>query len=188
MRIKSSELNSILKSKGEKNIKRTYYDRLKEAISTGFNFSNDSVVVSKDSIVIDFNEVYFLSHNDLLRIHFKSLYRYIKLWKDRVKYVFSNEDLSVWEESKKNKLKIEFLYVTKNNDYLDYDSTVGSFKFIMDGLTEAGIIIDDSMEYVPLVLSKQKKNNKKNSIKVVITVLKEEDYDKCFSDKFNEFK
>jgi len=187
MKISKSDLNKIIKNSKNNKVKvqRTYYDRLEEAIKTGFVFSKDEIEISSKSIVFKFNDVVFLSHNDILRIHFKRMYRYIKLWKDRVKELCKDRDFSEWEFNKNSPMKIEFLYNTKNNEFLDYDSTIGSFKFILDGFTENGIIVDDSMDYVPIILSKQRKNKNKNSIYVVITPLDLKDYENYFSEKFN---
>ncbi len=187
MKISKSDLNKIIKNSKNNKVKvqRTYYDRLEEAIKTGFVFSKDEIEISSKSIVFKFNDVVFLSHNDILRIHFKRMYRYIKLWKDRVKELCKDRDFSEWEINKNSPMKIEFLYNTKNNEFLDYDSTIGSFKFILDGFTENGIIVDDSMDYVPIILSKQRKNKNKNSIYVVITPLDLKDYENYFSEKFN---
>lgn len=189
MRINQKELNKIIKNKNTNNSKlnkpkRTYYDRLDEAIKTGFVFSNDEVKISSESIVFKFNDVVFLSHNDILRIHFKRMYKYIKLWKDRVKEICKDKDFSEWSINKDYPIKIEFLYNTKNNEFLDYDSTIGAFKFILDGFTENGVIMDDSMDYVPIILSKQRKNKKNNSIYVVITPLNLNEYENYFSKEF----
>ena len=189
MKISQKDLNKIIKNKSTKNtklpkIKRDYYDRLEEAIKTGFVFSKDEIFINEKSVIIKFNDVVFLSHNDILRIHFKRMYRYIKLWKDRVKEICKEKDFSTWECNKKKPMKIEFMYNTKNNEFLDYDATIGAFKFILDGLTENGVIVDDSMDYVPIILSKQNKNKDNNSIYVVVTSLDMENYENYFSDEF----
>lgn len=193
MKINQKDLNKLIKNntnlinnnnKTIKKVKRTYYDRLEDAIKTGFVFSNDEIIINKYSIIFKFNDVVFLSHNDILRIHFKRMYRYIKLWKERVKSICKDKDFSEWHEFQDKPMKIEFLYNTKNNEFLDYDSTIGAFKFILDGLTENKIIVDDSMNYVPIILSKQLKNKEKNSIYVVVSILDIEKYNDYFSDEF----
>ena len=162
---------------------RTYYDRLEDAINYGFNFDNDIFIQEEDSLILKFNDVYFLSHNDILRIHFKRLYKYIKLWKERVKSISKKIDINKWENVKNKLLKIEFIYVNNNNEFLDYDSTIASFKFILDGLTESKIIIDDNQDHVPIILSKQLKSKEKNSIIVIITVLNQEEINNYFSEE-----
>lgn len=187
MKISQKDLNKLIKnSKSNKpnKVKRTYYDRLEEAIKTGFVYSKDEIEISSEYIIFKFNDVVFLSHNDILRIHFKRMYRYIKLWKDRVKELCKDKDFSKWDVNKNKPMKIEFLYNTKNNELLDYDSTVGAFKFILDGFTESGVIVDDSMEHVPIILSKQRKNKDNNSIYVVITPLNINEYNNYFSEEF----
>lgn len=189
MKISQKDLNKIIKNKSSTTkslgkVKRTYYDRLEEAIKTGFIYSKDEIEISEKCIILKFNDVVFLSHNDILRIHFKRMYRYIKLWKNRVKEICKDKNFECWENNKSKPMKIEFLYNTKNNEFIDYDSTMGSFKFILDGLTESGIIVDDSMDYVPVILSKQIKNKECNSIYVVITSLDMEKYENYFSEEF----
>lgn len=196
MKISKKELNSLLKNKEKvkKNInnknkietkKRTYYDRLNDAIKFGFNFREDKITINNKSAILHFNNVYLLSHNDILRINFKMMYKYIKLWKERVAHLVNKVSLEEWQETKSKKIKIEFLYTTKNSQCLDYDSTVGAVKFIIDGLTESSVIFDDSIEFIPVVLSRQKRTEGNNSLTVVLTPITEEEYETYFS---NEFK
>lgn len=177
--ISSNEFKKIQNKKTA----RTYYDRLEDAINYGFNFDNDIIIQKEESLVIKFNNVYFLSHNDILRIHFKRLYKYIKLWKERVIYISKKIDTNLWEPIKNQPLKIEFIYLNNNNEFLDYDSTIASFKFILDGLTESKIIIDDNQQHIPIILSKQIKSKDNNGIILIITPLKEEEINNYFSNE-----
>lgn len=175
--ISASEFKKIKNKKTS----RTYYDRLEDAVNYGFNFDKDSFIQKENSLILKFNDVYFLSHNDILRIHFKRLYRYIKLWKNRVIELSKKIDITKWEKIKNKKLKIEFIYINNNNEFLDYDSTIASFKFILDGLTESKIILDDNQDNIPIILSKQIKSIDSNSIIVILTPLEDSDIDNYFS-------
>ncbi len=175
--ISASEFKKIKNKKTS----RTYYDRLEDAVNYGFNFDKDSFIQKENSLILKFNDVYFLSHNDILRIHFKRLYRYIKLWKNRVIELSKKIDMTRWEKLKNKKLKIEFIYINNNNEFLDYDSTIASFKFILDGLTESKIILDDNQDNIPIILSKQIKSIDSNSIIVILTPLEDSDIDNYFS-------
>lgn len=177
--------SSDFKKMQTKKKSRTYYDRLEDAINFGFNFDKDIIKQDENSLIIEFNEVYFLSHNDILRIHFKRLYRYIKLWKERVINISKKIDKNNWDLIKINPLKIEFIYVNNNNEFLDYDSTIASFKFILDGLTESEIIIDDNQNHVPIILSRQLKSKDKNAIILVITPIQDIDINNFFSIQSN---
>ena len=184
--MKMSEKDFKSLSKGKKKKPRTCYDRLNEAVKTGFDFKNDKIILSEKSIVLNFKGVALLSHNDILRIKFDVMYRYIKLWKERVAYLVEQVSLNEWEKNKVKKLKIEFLYTTKNKQCLDYDSTIGAVKFVIDGLTESSVIFDDSIEFVPVVLSRQKQTKEENSLIVVITPIEEQEYEKYFSEEFKK--
>jgi len=189
----SKDLELLLKSKSNKSEsqslsknKRTYYDRLEDAIRDGFDFKDDKISINEKSMVLVFNRVCLLSHNDILRIQFKRMYRYISLWKKRVINLVDTVDLKEWEKNKVKKIKIEFLYITNNKQYLDYDSTVGAVKFIIDGLTKSSAIFDDSLEFIPVILSRQQKTQGDNSLIVVLTPIEEEEYEKYFSEEFKK--
>jgi hypothetical protein len=184
MKMSEKDLNSLMKPSKKK--ARTYYDRLDEAVTTGFNFKNDSIVLNENSMVLNFSGVYLLSHNDILRIQFKKMYRYISLWKERVGNLIEDVSLKEWEKNKIKKIKIEFLYTTQNKQCLDYDSTVGAVKFVIDGLTESSVIFDDSIEFIPVVLSRQKKTRGENALMVVLTPIEEEEYENYFSEEFKK--
>jgi len=193
MRMSSKDLELLLKSKSNKSEsqslsknKRTYYDRLEDAIRDGFDFKDDKISINEKSMVLVFNRVCLLSHNDILRIQFKRMYRYISLWKKRVINLVDTVDLKEWEKNKVKKIKIEFLYITNNKQYLDYDSTVGAVKFIIDGLTKSSAIFDDSLEFIPVILSRQQKTQGDNSLIVVLTPIEEEEYEKYFSEEFKK--
>lgn len=192
------DLNKIIKNKNtkikinddseKKQPKRTYYDRLNDAVNYGFSFKNDSISINneKNECILKFENVVLISHNDLLRINFKMAYKYIKLWKDRVKNIVSTLELNDLDIFLNNKVKLEFLIKTKNNQTLDYDASVGCVKFIIDGLVESKILIDDSIEHIPLVLTTQKKvKDDISSIYIVIKKTSDEEIKSFNSDTFN---
>lgn len=188
MRINEKDLNKLNIKNNQKKKPKTYYDRLNEAIKTGFCFKNDKIQLKEKVLIIDLNNVYLLSHNDILRIHYKKLYPYIKLWKDRIKHVVEKVNLKSngWKIKENYKYKIEVLYTTKNSNYLDYDAVISASKYIIDGLIVSGVIEDDSIDFVPVILSKQNKNKEKNAIKVVVSQISEEEYMSYYSEEFKK--
>jgi hypothetical protein len=162
--------------------RRTGVDRMLEAISSGFPCGADSCSLSNGKLFIELNVVSLLSHNDILRINFKQLHRYICLWKERIALSLRalNHDKKkfVFAES----VKIEFLYERKTARKLDYDSAVAVTKFIVDGLVEQKVIEDDSDDFLKLILVKQcHGKSDTDNIKLLISPCSESDVDKLFS-------
>ena len=186
--ISSKDLSIILnKRKKDKPLcnnkkSRTYYDRLKDAVESGFSYKKDIAYVDEKSIVLEFNNVSILSHNDILRINFKQLYPYIKMWKERVKNNISKITKDEALNFNSNKVKIEFLFKLKHKKFLDYDATVACSKFIIDGIVESGFLSDDTIDIVPVILTDQIKNSEnENSIIVIINEINELELLKYFS-------
>jgi hypothetical protein len=186
MKMSNKDFNNLKINGVKKTTPRTYYNRLNEAIKTGFCFKSDKAYNTGEAIIFEFINVYLLSHNDILRIHYKKMYPYIKLWKERVKHISKEINIEELNKSEDYKLKIEILYITKNSNFLDYDSTIAASKYIIDGLTESNIIEDDSIEFIPIILSKQDKNKEENAIKIVITPITQEEYESYYSKEFKK--
>lgn len=184
--ISASDYNSLnKKTKSSNTLKktRTYYDRLNDAISSGFSFKKDEYKFENETLIFSFLDVAILSHNDILRINFKKLYPYIKLWKERVKNTASKIPESQSDYFLNKEVKIEFLFKTKTEKKLDYDSSVACSKFIIDGLVESNILIDDVVDIVPLILTKQIKNKiKENTIIVIISEVNQLYMENLFSE------
>lgn len=186
--ISSKDLSIILNKRKKENSSynnkksRTYYDRLKDAVESGFSYKKDISYVDEKSIVLEFNNVSILSHNDILRINFKQLYPYIKMWKERVKNNISKITEDEILNFNSNKVKIEFLFKLKHKKFLDYDATVACSKFIIDGIVESGFLSDDTKDIVPVILTDQIKNSEnENSIIVIINEISELELLKYFS-------
>ena len=177
------------KTKSDNKKKRTYYDRLNDAVETGFSFKEDEIHVDleKEECFIKFKNTVLINHNDLLRIKFNVAYKYIKLWKERVVNVVKKLDDSQMKIFLNNPVKIEILIETKNAMTLDYDASIGSSKFIIDGLVKSKILEDDTKEHIPLILTSQKKSKVNiSSIYIIIKPIKEYELRKYFSDSFNK--
>jgi hypothetical protein len=175
-------LKDLKKIKGENKVKRTYYDRLNDAVESGFSFKLDDFYKVNSKLVFEFNDVALISLNDLLRINFKSCYKYIKLWKERVINIVDKNKIENYPFGD-DRVKIEFIIETKNNQTLDYDASIACTKFITDGLVKSKIIKDDSLKYLPMIISKQKKStNGISSIKMVLSKITESELDSFFSE------
>ena len=101
------------------------------------------------SLTITLCDAKTISHNEILRQHYASLNGYNKSWYNRISNVI-----------KRNKCKIELWVKSVGSDLLlfegleyskyirDTDSSSGSFKPLVDGLVRAGLVQNDSPEYL----------------------------------------
>lgn len=178
--------NNIKDIEVEKTSKRSGADRLKDAIELLSSFeTDDKIYFNKDSTkcLLEFNNILLISNNDSLRLGARQMTKYKTLWHERVKKLVSSEVLKKWKNSKEHTILIEFLYEVKANRFMDYDGRQAAFKAPLDGLTEAGLIYDDSEEYIPLVLGKQKKSsNGTCNLKIILSV--EDDFDRFHTEEF----
>lgn len=171
----------------EKVKKRTSFDRLKDAIDImNSDCSNDKILFNQDysACILEFHNIAFISNNDLLRIDNRYIYKFKMAWHNRVHNLTKNVDISEWEESKKGQLLIEFLYKTKNAQVYDPDSISSAFKSTLDGLVNSGLIIDDKVENIPLIIPKQEKTKNENSLFIVLSKL--DNVEKYYSGYFKD--
>jgi hypothetical protein len=176
------------KTKDSKKAKtRTGYDRLKDAVEFGFSFKKDLISISEDECIIKLEDISLLSHNDILRINFKILYTYISLWKERIASITSKLSEKEKETFHSSPVKIEFLLETNKSHTLDYDASIACIKFIVDGLVESKLLKDDTIQYIPLMLTEQiKDKSKPNSIYLIINKTSKEEIYKLYSPSFNK--
>lgn len=169
----------------EKKKKRTSFCRLKDAIETMNKSSEkDRVYFNTDYTVciLEFQDIAFLSYNDLLRLHNKDLYKFKMGWHDRIAKLLHDLNLEKWESMKKEPILVEFLYRTKNAQIYDPDAIVSAFKSALDGLVHAGLLEDDKVENVPLIIPKQEKTKGTNSLYIVLS--KMPNIEEFYSDTF----
>lgn len=174
-----------------KNKKRTSIDRLKDATCTLKKYPvADKIYLSKDTIILDFIDIALVSNNDLLRIDNREIYAFKLAWHERVANLLKGVDLSNWD-TKNHPVIIEFLYKTKNAKNYDPDSIVSAFKSTLDGLVCSGVLKDDTVEHIPLIIPRQekynigeKKLNKINTLTIVISPANE--LEKYYTDTFKK--
>lgn len=168
------------------NKKRTAFDRLNDAVKImNSDNSRDKIFFNEDfsACIIEFHNIAFLSNNDLLRIDNRHLYKFKMSWNERLSSLLNNLDISNWNESKKGKILIEFLYKTKNSQIYDPDSIISAFKSTLDGIVNVGLLEDDKVENVPLIIPRQEKTKNENSLIVVMSRLN--NVEKYYTDNFN---
>lgn len=190
LKLSNKELNKILKDNNlnveSKPSKRTNEDRLNDAIERLSSFENkDQIFITEDNRVckLIFEDVSLISNNASLRLGARKLSKYKSLWHDRVVDLVPKELLTRWESSKEKELIIEFLYEVPTNKFLDYDGRIAAFKAPLDGIIESGLIHDDSEEFIPLILGRQKKSiDKKYRLIIIISV--EDNFDRFYSPVF----
>jgi len=76
------------------------------------------------------------------------------------------------------------MYKTKNAQEYDPDAIVSAFKSALDGLVNSGILIDDKVANVPLIIPRQEKTKKENSLFIVLSKI--ENVERFYSETFNK--
>lgn len=145
--------------------------------------NEDKIYFNKDfSIcVLELKNVTLLSFNDLLRNDNRHIYGFKKTWEKRIKDLVFMKDLSQWNETKKNPIIIEFLY--KTDKFVDPDSICAAFKYPLDGLVRAELLIDDDNTHIPLIIPRQEKRvEKKDDLIIVLSSLS--DINKYYTETF----
>lgn len=171
---------------------RNSFDRLNDAIDImNSDNSRDRIYFNNDysACIIEFNNIALLSNNDLLRIDNRYIYKFKMCWHDRVVNLLNGVDLKEWENTKKNPILIEFLYKTKNAQVYDPDSISSAFKSTLDGIVKAGLLVDDKIDNVPLIIPRQEKTKNENSLIIVLSKLDNIDrfYSCYFKDVLKKF-
>lgn len=164
----------------------TPFDRLQKAIKImKENGKNDQLIFNKEKkiIILKIENMKILSNNDLLRNDNRKIMTYKKLWHKRIKELTSKYDLSEWESFKKLPLILECLYETRSGKFMDPDAITASFKSPLDGLVESGIIFDDKIKNIPLIIPVQQKN-KENRDDLTMVLSPAEDIQKYYTNFF----
>ena len=99
------------------------------------------------------------------RMHWRTKYAWSKAWKEEVGYQIIEHKIKR-DKTKFATVNIELYTIRK----MDKDGMYNSIKPVVDGLTEAGLIEDDSEEYIDLTVS-QIKVHKVKEQRVVINIL-----------------
>jgi hypothetical protein len=165
---------------------RNAFDRLNDATDIMNELGvNDKIYFNADSsiCIIEFRNIAFLSNNDLLRIDNRDIYKFKMAWHERVHSLVQKVDLTAWSETKQSPLLIEFMYKTKNAQEYDPDAIVSAFKSVLDGLVNSGILVDDKVVNVPLIIPRQEKTKKENSLFIVLSKIG--NVERFYSDTFN---
>lgn len=120
--------------------------------------SNSSLSCYGDTLIIDpiersltitLVDAKTISHNDILRQHYAALNGYNKSWYARIERVVGKHQSNVktWLHSVKGELLV-FEGLEYSKDVRDTDSSSGSFKALVDGMVNAGLVEDDSPKFL----------------------------------------
>lgn len=191
MKINNKDLKSLMNATGQtiEGVKktRTSFDRLQDATEiVNQKGINDNIYFNEDYSVciLEFRNIAFISNNDLLRIDNREIYKLKMAWHTRVEELVKKVSLDKWEETKNHPILIEFMYKTKNAQEYDPDAIVSAFKATLDGIVNAGLIIDDKVSHVPLIIPRQEKTKKENSLFVVLSKIG--NVERFYSDTFKK--
>lgn len=187
---KTSDLDENIKEEPVKP-KRTAIDRINDAVIIIEQYpNNDKIYLHKDTLILNFEDIALISNNDLLRTDNRKIYVFKKAWHERVAHLLKNVDLSKWK-TKTVPVVIEFLYCTKNAKRYDPDSIISAFKSPLDGLVEAGVLNDDTVEDIPIIIARQEKSTtcpirdkKINTLTIVISPVN--DISRYYSEAFKK--
>ncbi|MCY9865123.1 hypothetical protein OTK49_21625 [Vibrio coralliirubri] len=107
------------------------------------------VNANERSLTITLIDAKTISHNDILRQHYAALNGYNKSWYSRIERVVNKNKVEVqsWVNSVKGELLI-FEGLEYSKDTRDTDSSSGSFKALVDGMVNAGLVEDDSPKFL----------------------------------------
>lgn len=196
MKINNRDLKNLMKTTGKsiEGVKktRTSFDRLQDATDiVNQKGINDNIYFNEDfsECILEFRDIAFISNNDLLRIDNREIYKLKMAWHTRVDDLVKKVNIEKWEETKKHPILIEFMYKTKNAQEYDPDAIVSAFKATLDGIVNSGLIIDDKVSHVPLIIPRQEKTKKENSLFVVLSKIGtvERFYSDTFKKVINNF-
>lgn len=120
--------------------------------------SNSSLSCYRDTLIIEpversltitLIDAKTISHNDILRQHYAALNGYNKSWYARIERVVGKHQSIVesWLQSVKGELLV-FEGLEYSKDIRDTDSSSGSFKALVDGMVNAGLVEDDSPKFL----------------------------------------
>ena len=105
--------------------------------------------IESKAITITLVDAKTISHNDILRQHYAALNGYNKSWYARIERVVGKNKRAVedWINSVKGELLV-FEGLEYSKDTRDTDSSSGSFKALVDGMVNAGLVEDDSPKFL----------------------------------------
>jgi len=151
----------------------TPFDRLQKAISTmEFSEKEDKLCfdIKNETCALILKDIKLLSNNDLLRNDNRKIIKYKKLWHQRIYNLVSKNYNKDWDNIKKNKIILECLYKPSHGRFMDPDAIAAAFKSPLDGLVESGLLIDDKIKQLPLIIPRQEKNvEKRDDLIMVLT-------------------
>lgn len=192
IKISSSDLKKLSEATGTelglpKKKARNAFDRLLDATEIMNEPGiNDKIYFNDDSsiCILEFRNIAFLSNNDLLRIDNREIYKFKMAWHHRVEELAGTTNLTEWNKTKNSPILVEFLYKTKNAQEYDPDAIVSAFKSTLDGLVKSQLLIDDKVENIPLIIPRQEKTKKENSLFIVLSKL--DNVEKYYSNTFKK--
>jgi len=173
------------KNKANPKKRRSPSVRIKESIAmneVAYFSKSDVFESSSDEILLVFSGAVLISNNDLLRVHNITVGKYKKSWQHRVSAIL--KDVIVNQPYFSEPVQVEFAHFVSHGRYMDFDGIVGAFKYVLDALVKVGVVHDDSVNYVPLVVPIQFKGEPKLIVK--ISKSKGFEYSKSFMERCNE--
>lgn len=144
--------------------------------------------LKNNSCALILKDIKLISNNDLLRNDNRKINKFKKLWHQRIVDLVEKNYLNEWDNIKENKIILECLYKPSHGRFMDPDAVAAAFKAPLDGLVESGLLIDDKIKHLPLIIPKQEKNNEKRDdlIMVLSSVNNIEKYYTSFFKNFIE--
>ena len=165
------------------------FDRLKNAISIMENSKKEDEVcfnLESGSCILILKDIKLISNNDLLRNDNRKVNKFKKLWHQRIIDIVKSNYIKEWDNIKNNEMILECLYKPSHGKFMDPDAISAAFKSPLDGLVEAGLLIDDKPKHLPLIIPRQEKNNKKRD-DLIMVLSSIDDINKYYTNTFKNF-
>lgn len=105
-------------------------------------------VLEDGALAFSFPGATLLSQNRLLRTHDAQATGYKRQWKDRVCWLVLEHRALVetWKRSSPPPYVMESIMVRRDGKRLDIDGAVGGLKYVVDGLVQAKVMVDDTQD------------------------------------------
>jgi len=165
------------------------FDRLKNAICIMENSKKDDEIyfnIKEKFCILILKDIKLISNNDLLRNDNRKVNKFKKLWHQRIVNIVKDNYIKDWDNFKSEKMILECLYKPSHGKFMDPDAISAAFKSPLDGLVEAGLLVDDKPKYLPLIIPRQEKNNeKRDDLIMVLTSI--DDINKYYTNTFKNF-
>lgn len=127
--------------------------------------SQPSSELSANSVILAWDGARLMTYNQLLHVgQYVRLVRYKKAWHQAcLDAVMATQALKGFSFTE----KVDLVITRRSHHFVDPDALVAMFKFIIDGVRNAGILAEDTRDYIRHITPIQEKGDYRVSIKLI---------------------